>query len=184
MGCSESQFASALSSDGKGLGRPGGFWTGDAFQRGHFRSCDVDDVTNGNPAARTVLIVEDNALLKLFAVNLVEAAGFTAIDASNADEAVSILENRTDIALLVTNVVMRGGMDGVELAHTVHNRWPAVKTIVVSGRAGLSEHDLPPTTLLVSKPYHDEELIFEIRSLMDPYMEAEPRWPYLTTAIQ
>jgi len=118
----------------------------------------------------------------LFAINLVEAAGFVALEAGNADGAISVLENRKDIAILVTSVVMRSGMDGVKLAHTVHNRWPAVKMIVVSGRAGLTEQDLPPATLLISKPYHDEELIFEIRSLMDPYMEAEPRWSYLTAA--
>jgi DNA-binding NtrC family response regulator len=141
-------------------------------------------MTDGKPAARAVLIVEDNALLKLCMVNLVEVIGLVAIEADNADDALSVLECRSDIAILITNVVMRGSMDGVELVHTVNNRWPAVKSIVVSGQAGLSEHDLPPATLFFAKPYHDEELIFEIHSLMGRCIGSEPWQPYLATALQ
>jgi DNA-binding NtrC family response regulator len=117
-------------------------------------------------AARAVLIVEDNALLKLFMVNLVELAGLVALQASNADEAVSILEGRPDIAVLVTGAAMGGSMNGVELTHAVDARWPSVKTMLVSGQPGLSEDDLPAKTLFFAKPYHDAEMIFEIRSLI------------------
>ncbi len=140
-------------------------------------------MTDSAHAARAVLIVEDNELLKLFMVNLVEAAGFIAIEASNADEAVSALESRTEIAILVTNVVMRGDKDGVELAHIVNNRWPKVKIIVVSGQAGLSERVLPPTALFLAKPYHDDELIFEIQALISSRVEAGARRPYSPTTI-
>jgi two-component system, response regulator PdtaR len=121
-------------------------------------------MTNGTPAGQVILVVETNELVKLFMVNLVQAAGFAAIHASNADEALPILERRSDIALLVTNVAMQGSMNGAEFAHAVDNRWPSVKIIVVSGQAGLSERDLPTKSLLFSKPYHDEELVFEIRA--------------------
>jgi DNA-binding NtrC family response regulator len=114
---------------------------------------------------RTVLIVENSELLRLFMVGLVETAGFETIQVSNAEEALSILERRSDIALLVTNVVMDGSMDGVELAHAVDIRWPSVKIIVVSGRRGLMESDLPRKSRFLPKPYHDEEMLFEIRSL-------------------
>jgi DNA-binding NtrC family response regulator len=114
----------------------------------------------------SVLIVENHDLLRLFLVGLVEMAGFEAIQVSNADEALPILERRSDIALLVTNVIMQGSMDGVELAHAVDNRWPSIKIIVVTGKPGLRESDLPKKSLFLSKPYHDEEMLFEIRSLI------------------
>ena len=125
-------------------------------------------MTKGTHAGRAILIVEKNPVLKAFMVGLVERAGFEAIQAGNADEAISILERRSDIALLVTNVVMPGSMDGVELAHVVDIRWPSIKIIVVSGKHGLSERDLPRKGLFFAKPYHDEELAFEIRSLIAP----------------
>ena len=125
-------------------------------------------MANNKQAARAVLVVEDNALLNLFMSDLVVAGGFVALQASNADEAIAVLESRTDVALLITSVAMRGGMNGVELAHAVDKRWPSVKIIVVSAQTGLSEADLPVRSLFLAKPYHDEELSFEIRALMDP----------------
>jgi DNA-binding response OmpR family regulator len=125
-------------------------------------------MTKGKHAARAVLVVEDNALLKLFMSDLVVAGGFVALQAGNADEAMAILGSRPDIALLVTNVGMHGSMNGVELAHAVGKRWPSVKIIVVSAQPGLSEDDLPAGSLFLAKPYHDEELTFEICALMAP----------------
>jgi CheY-like chemotaxis protein len=118
-------------------------------------------------APRAALVVEDNALLRLFMSDLVVMGGFVALQASNAHEAITVLELRPDVALLVTNVTMRGSMNGVELAHAVDKRWPSVKIIVVSAQPGLSETDLPVSSLFLAKPYHDDELAFEIRTLMD-----------------
>jgi two-component system, response regulator PdtaR len=123
-------------------------------------------VTNGLFSAPIVLIVEDNAVLSLLMVGLVEKAGYKAIQASNASEALAILECRMDVALLVTNVAMRGSMNGVELAHAVEKFWPSVKIIVASGQPGLLESDLPAKSIFFAKPYHDDEMIFEIRSLL------------------
>jgi len=125
-------------------------------------------MTKSAQAGRVILIVENHKLLRLFMAGLVATAGFETIQASNADEALLILEGRSDIALLVTSVVMHGSMDGVELAHTVDVRWPSVKIIVVSGKRGLMESDFPRKSLLLAKPYHDEEMVFEIRSLIGP----------------
>jgi DNA-binding NtrC family response regulator len=115
---------------------------------------------------QTALVVENNEILKLCMVNLVEMAGFKAVEASNADEAMLVLKSRCDIALLVTNVVMSGSMDGAELAHAVDDQWPSIRIIVISGKRGLSESDLPMKSLFFAKPYHDEEILFEIRSLI------------------
>ena len=88
--------------------------------------------STGSPA--NVLVVEDEMVLRMRAVDIVEDAGFTPVEAVNADEAISILEARSDISLLLTDIQMPGSMDGLKLAHAVHDRWPAIKIILVSGQ--------------------------------------------------
>jgi two-component system, response regulator PdtaR len=63
-----------------------------------------------------VLVVEDEPLLRMMAVEVVEEAGFVALEAGNADEAVALLESRSDISLLFTDINMPGSMDGLKLA--------------------------------------------------------------------
>lgn len=125
-------------------------------------------MTDRATSTAAVLIVEGNALSRLFMSDTVESSGCAAIHARNADEAICVLESRSDVALLITNVIMDGSLDGVGLARSVDNRWPAIKIIVVSGHLGISEHDLPAKCLLFAKPYHDDEIAFEIRALIDP----------------
>jgi CheY-like chemotaxis protein len=74
-----------------------------------------------------VLVVEDEMLLRMRTVDMVEDAGFTSVEAVDADDAVAILESRSDIALLFTDIQMPGSMDGLKLAHAVHERWPPIK---------------------------------------------------------
>jgi CheY-like chemotaxis protein len=121
-------------------------------------------MTDGELFRPTILIVEDDQLLRLLTVDIVEEAGFVALQADNADEAVAILETRSDIALLLTDINMPGSMDGLKLAHAVRNRWPPIKIIVVSSRVPNSI--LPTDSRIFIKPYHGEKLISEIHSLM------------------
>lgn len=83
-------------------------------------------------------MVEDEALTRMYAVNLVEEAGYTAIEASNADEAISILESQKDIRVVFTDVDMPGSMDGLQLAHAIRDRWPPIELILTSGHFHLS----------------------------------------------
>jgi CheY-like chemotaxis protein len=113
-----------------------------------------------------VLVVEDEPLLRILAVEVVEEAGFTAIEASDADEAVALLESRTDIALVFTDINMPGSMDGLKLAHAVRNRWPPIKILVVSGKQPFQSSDLPSNSCFVSKPYQASALVEELRSII------------------
>ena len=90
-----------------------------------------------------VLVVEDEMLLRMRTVDMVEDAGYTSVDAVDADEAVAILESRSDIALLFTDIQMPGSMDGLKLAHAVHERWPPIKIILVSGQLKPANIDIP-----------------------------------------
>jgi CheY-like chemotaxis protein len=100
-----------------------------------------------------VLVVEDHPVIRMCALDLVFAAGFEVLEASSADEAIPILEARSDIRLVFTDVEMPGTMDGIKLSHYIRNRWPPVKLIVASGRAILNESHLPPGARFFSKPY-------------------------------
>jgi CheY-like chemotaxis protein len=120
------------------------------------------------PAGRSLpiaLVVEDEALLRILAVEVVEEAGFTAIEARDADEAVVLLESRTDITLLFTDINMPGSMDGLKLAHAVRDRWPPIKILVVSGNQRLQSSDLPTDSCFVEKPYQASALVDELRSM-------------------
>ena len=109
---------------------------------------------------------EDEPLLRMLAVEVVEEAGFIAIEARDADEAVTLLESRTDITLLFTDINMPGSMDGLKLAHAVRDRWPPIKILVVSGKQQLQISDLPSNSWFVGKPYQAAALVEELRSLV------------------
>jgi CheY-like chemotaxis protein len=113
-----------------------------------------------------VLVVEDEMLLRMRAVDMVEDAGFTSVEAVDADEAVAILESRSDIALLFTDIQMPGSMDGLKLAHAVHQRWPPIKIILVSGQLKLANADLPADSRFFGKPLEAEEMIAEMWNLI------------------
>src|SRR5258707_8271410 len=113
-----------------------------------------------------VLVVEDEMVLRMRAVDIVEDAGFTAIEAVNADEALSILEARSDIALLFSDIQMPGSMDGLKLAHAVHDRWPSIKIILVSGKIKLSAADRPADSRFFGKPLEVKQMIAELQEMV------------------
>jgi CheY-like chemotaxis protein len=121
-------------------------------------------ISNTNPAAQPfVLVVEDEFFSRLHAVDLVEAAGFRAIEAVNADEAITILEARKDIGIVFTDINMPGSMDGLKLARAIRDRWPPIELILTSGHFDVPESDVPERGLFFSKPYRDQEIVTALR---------------------
>jgi two-component sensor histidine kinase/FixJ family two-component response regulator len=114
----------------------------------------------------TVLVVEDEMVLRMRAVDIVEDAGFNSLEAVNADEALSILESRSDISLLFTDIQMPGSLDGLKLAQAVHKRWPAIKIILVSGQVNLSDAEKPADSRFFGKPLESEQMIAEIQDMV------------------
>lgn len=117
-------------------------------------------------AKAIVLVVEDEGLIRLDAVCMIEEAGYEAIEAANADEAIRILESRTDIAVLFTDIDMPGSIDGLKLACAVRGRWPPVRLIVASGKQTLLPGDLPDDGFFLRKPYRSFELLSAINQVM------------------
>jgi two-component sensor histidine kinase len=113
-----------------------------------------------------VLVVEDEMVLRMRAADIVEDAGFCAVEAVNADEAIAILESRSDITLLFTDIQMPGSMDGLKLAHAVHARWPAIKIILVSGQVKPSDAERPTDSRFFGKPLGDAQMIAELQTMV------------------
>lgn len=104
----------------------------------------------GNPK---VLVVEDEPLLLMTAIDVVESAGLEAVTACDADEAVRLLESMPDIRILFTDIHMPGSMDGLKLAAVVRERWPPIEIIVVSGMKRPDATEMPEHSVFFSKPY-------------------------------
>ena len=115
-----------------------------------------------------ILVVEDEPIIRLGIVAIVEDAGFDALEASNADQAIRIIEQNSDISVVITDVDMPGTMDGVKLAHFVHGRWPPIRLIVVSGKIGIDEAMLPAGARFFTKPFPEDRLLATVRDMTGP----------------
>ena len=116
-------------------------------------------MANLNPARPVVLVVEDEPYLRFSAVDMIESAGFEALEAANATLAVLILEARLDIRIVFTDIDMPGGLDGVELAALVRGRWPPIDLILTSGYSSPKDRELPAGSLFFSKPYNEKDVL-------------------------
>ncbi|MBC7582877.1 response regulator [Tardiphaga sp. vice352] len=123
-------------------------------------------MSSDQPATPNVLIVEDEMVLRMRAVDIVEDAGFNPVEAVNADEAMSILESRSDISLLFTDIQMPGSMDGLKLAHAVHDRWPGIKIILVSGRINPTDAEKPEDSRFFGKPIGVTQMIAQLQEMI------------------
>lgn len=102
----------------------------------------------------------------MMAVDVVEAVGLEALEATNADDAVLVLEGRSDIAVVLTDVEMPGTMNGLALAASVRERWPLIGIIVVSGRVTISRDDLPERGVFFPKHYDVDDLAHTLRRIL------------------
>lgn len=115
------------------------------------------------PIRKAVLVVEDEPLLRMMALDLVEEGGFDPVEARDADEAIGILEARTDITIVFTDVDMPGSMNGLRLAAAIRDRWPPIEIIITSGHFRLDDSSIPARTVFFPKPYDHDEIIATLK---------------------
>jgi two-component system, response regulator PdtaR len=101
----------------------------------------------------TILVVEDEFLIRWDLVSGVEDAGYRTKEASSAEEAIRVLENDPNIRVVITDISMPGTMDGIALSHYIRERWPP--TLIVISSAYLPERlvDAPHGSMQLPKPY-------------------------------
>lgn len=110
------------------------------------------------PDRGVALVVDDEPLIAMLTADLLEEFGFTTISASSGDEAARILDDRDDVALVITDIDMRGTLHGLDLARHIKTRRPQVRVVVVSGRYQPRDEQLPPDVVFLSKPYREGQL--------------------------
>jgi two-component system, response regulator PdtaR len=113
-----------------------------------------------------VLLVDDDPLLRFFASDMLDEEGFEVIETGSADEALTWLEARGDVRVILTDIHMPGPLNGLDLAHLVHRRWPGILVLVVSGIAKPSAADLPEGGRFVAKPYEDSTILHHLREMI------------------
>jgi two-component system, response regulator PdtaR len=113
----------------------------------------------------TVLVVEDEGLIRLWIAEVLMEAGFQVIQASSGDEALKVLQRAVEVDLLMTDIRMPGSLDGLELVERVRATWPTLKIVILT-----SEH-LPTINdaradAFISKPFHPEDIVTCLKQLM------------------
>ena len=119
----------------------------------------------GSVPRRTILVVEDEALIRFELVDMLEDAGFDVLDACDAGDAIALLEQHPEIRLVITDIQMPGDIDGMRLAHLIRSRWPPTALIVMSGNMKVELGDLPERSSLVAKPFHGPAMLKQILGL-------------------
>ena len=114
---------------------------------------------------KTILIVEDEPLIRMDLVDFFKDSGWQVYEAENADDAIVLLEGHKEVRVVLTDVEMPGSMNGLRLAHYVRDRFPPTTLYVVSGRMKLTMDDLPEQTTFLPKPFNPYVLLRELDAL-------------------
>ncbi len=114
----------------------------------------------------TILVVEDEALVRMAIAISLEEAGFAVLEASNYDGAMAMLTENPSVAAMFTDVDMLPGYSGIELAKVVRRLWPPIKILVTSGHRHIHDKDLPFAGRFVDKPYDAAWVITSLREMM------------------
>jgi PAS domain S-box-containing protein len=109
--------------------------------------------------AQTILVVEDNPEVRRITIERIQALGYVVVACANGKEALDILETKKKIDLVFSDIVMPGGISGVELSRICNKRWPSIKFLLTSGYSGLDEGDeIPEGLRILEKPYNQQAL--------------------------
>jgi CheY-like chemotaxis protein len=112
-------------------------------------------------ASPTILVVEDEVLVRLWVTDELRGNGFTVLEATNGDEALQVLNSSEEVDLVFTDIRMPGRRDGVALAQWLRKERPGLKVIIASSNLGASGADV-----FVAKPYSVPTVVQIIRELL------------------
>jgi two-component system, response regulator PdtaR len=108
--------------------------------------------TAANQPPLIILVVEDEAIVRMVTADVLGEAGYNVIEAVNSTEALELLDARPDVSLMLTDVRMPGELDGYTLSRLVSMKYPAIGIIVISGDSPPGESDLPQGARFLPKP--------------------------------
>lgn len=105
-----------------------------------------------------VLVVDDEPLIRMYATDVLEDAGFRVVEADNADVALTMLDRHPEIGVLFTDIHMPGQFDGLTLARKVYERRPDIQLIIVSGKGRPTKAEIPGEGTFFAKPYDGTDI--------------------------
>ncbi len=117
--------------------------------------------------SKNVLVVDDEALLRLYARDVLERAGFHVLEAAGGEEALDVLSTHGDIDVVMTDVRMPGPVDGLALARAMRRDHPAIRSLVVSGHAFAADAREGDVDRFLPKPYRSEALVAAVKSILN-----------------
>lgn len=120
--------------------------------------------TQAKRTNQTILVVEDEVLLRLDLAHQLRSAGFDVIEADSGDEALAILKVKSDVDLILTDIRMPGEIDGAELARSVRAQTQKVKIVILSAYADTQQQ--LPVDAAFTKPVRIEALLTKVRQLL------------------
>jgi CheY-like chemotaxis protein len=113
-----------------------------------------------------VLVVEDEPILRLDAIDMVEKAGFKAVEALSSADAIQLLEDRLDIRLVYMDLDMPRSRKGIEIAAAIRKRWPPIEIILTAAYFTRESVNLPERAEFYSKPIDHDEVVGAMRRLI------------------
>lgn len=111
----------------------------------------------------------------MFMADFLDEAGFKVFEAVNADEALTVLQARPDVQVVVTDIEMpAGALNGLELARTIQERWPGIGIVITSGRERPGPDDLSDRVAFLAKPYLPDTIVNVIQQMAAPQVVETP----------
>jgi signal transduction histidine kinase len=129
-----------------------------------------DDTQEYARGSERILVVEDDPNVRKGPVKILRDQGYEVVEAGNGEEAINHLKTGQSFDLLFTDVVLPGGMTGVEIAEEAKRRQPGIKVLYATGyaeNAVVHNGHLDPGVILVNKPYRRAELLGKVRAVLD-----------------
>lgn len=113
----------------------------------------------------TVLLVDTDAMGRLYASELISDAGFMVLQAESVDAALDMMARHPEVAIVFSGSDHRSGFDGIALAHRISTGWPPARLLIATADHAVAAEKLPAEGRLLLKPYTDAELIGSLRFL-------------------
>lgn len=113
-------------------------------------------------SSSTILIVEDEAIIRFELIDLFEEEGYRVFGAADADEAIAILDEHGEVRVVLTDIEMPGSMNGLKLAHYIRDRFPPTLLLVASGRVSVPASEMPEHSAYLAKPFDPAAMLRKI----------------------
>lgn len=120
----------------------------------------------GNRMRKSVLIVEDESLIRSLCADVFRDAAYTVLEAEDGDQALELLRSGIQVTAIVSDIRMPGAIDGLALRREVERQWPGIKMVLTSGHMHVERSELSKDQAFIPKPYRFLDLVRQVEQLI------------------